>query len=133
MSDKITPEMLAPCGVNCAACSAYLDAKRPCPTCRTPDEAHKRKSCIGCEKKKCAFDRDLQWCFECAEFPCTKLKSMNRRYTRDYGVDLIQNGLDARKDMQKFMKTQRTRCTCECGGIIDQHRRQCSECGRAAT
>lgn len=130
MPEKLNSKMLAPCGVNCIACSAYLNKKNPCPGCRASNEEHKRKSCQNCAKKNCAFEQGLEWCFECGQFPCSRIKNLNKRYTKDYNIDLVQNGLDAREDMELFMWEQRKRFTCRyCGGIIDQHRKKCSECG----
>jgi hypothetical protein len=130
MPDKIENEMIAVCGVNCLACSAYLNKKNACPGCRASEKEHNRKSCISCVKRKCAFDKGLRWCFECKQFPCPKIKGLSKRYTQNYGIDLVQNGLEARKDMDSFLSEQRKYFVCEtCGGIIDQHHQKCSECG----
>ena len=108
-----------------------MDEKKPCPGCRAPKEAHKRKSCQNCVKKNCAFDQNLTWCFECRRFPCAKIKSLNKRYTENYQVDLVQNGLDARADMDAFLQKQRQRFACpHCGGVVDQHHKRCNECGK---
>jgi uncharacterized OB-fold protein len=46
-------------------------------------------------------------------------------------VDLIQNGTDAKRDMDAFLQTQIERFSCKsCGSIIDQHHQRCSECGK---
>lgn len=130
MFDEISEKMIAPCGVNCLACSAYLSNKTPCAGCRAPDELITRKSCRNCLKKKCAFDKGLEWCYQCSSFPCSKIKDLNKRYTQNYNVDLIQNGLDAKNDIQAFLLFQKERFTCQsCGGVIDQHHKKCSDCG----
>ncbi|MDL2218942.1 DUF3795 domain-containing protein [Ruminococcaceae bacterium OttesenSCG-928-O06] len=125
--------MFAPCGVNCLACSAHLAHKTPCPGCRAPEEKITRVSCRNCAKRKCALGQNLSWCFECKRFPCARIKSLNQRYRQNYNVDLIQNGFDAKRDMNTFLQAQKERFTCtSCGGAIDQHRRCCSECGAPA-
>lgn len=130
MPARIEKEMLAPCGVLCLACSAYLHKTKPCPGCRAPQEAQKRKSCMHCAKKKCAFDRGYLWCFACERFPCARIKDLSKRYNQNHDVDLIQNGLAAREDMRGFLAAQRARFLCSaCGGIMDQHHQKCSECG----
>ncbi len=130
MIDKLSETMIAPCGVNCIACSAYLSDKKPCAGCRASNELITRKSCRNCTKKKCAFDKGLQWCFQCSKFPCSQIKDLNKRYTQNYNVDLMQNGLNAKKDMGAFLETQIERFTCKiCGGIVDQHHKKCSNCG----
>lgn len=133
MPEKIEAGMIAPCGVNCLACSAHLDSKKPCPGCRAPLEKIDRVSCRNCVKKRCAFERSLQWCFECGRFPCARIKSLDQRYRQNYGVYLIQNGLDAKRDMDAFLQAQRECFACKsCGGVIDQHHQRCSECGKDA-
>ena len=130
MPKKIEEGMIAPCGVNCLACSAHLAAKNPCPGCRAPNEEITRKSCRNCAKKQCAFGRGVQWCFQCSRFRCARIKSLDQRYKQNYGVDLLQNGSDAKRDMDAFLQAQRERFACTCGGIIDQHHKRCSECGK---
>lgn len=130
MPDRIEQNMIAPCGVNCLACSAYLDSKNPCPGCRAPVELITRQSCRNCVKKKCAVEKGLQWCFECNRFPCSHIKSLSTRYQQNYGVDLVQNEYDAKQDIDAFLLAQRVRFICKsCGGVIDQHYHRCSDCG----
>lgn len=130
MIDTISDEMIAPCGVNCIACSAYLSCKNTCPGCRAAEELITRKSCRNCRKKKCALDKGIQWCFQCSKFPCARIKDLNKRYVKNYNINLIQNGLDANKEMKTFLQAQKSIFTCKrCGGIIDQHHKNCSDCG----
>lgn len=130
MPPDIDASLIAPCGVNCLACSAYVRESAPCPGCRA--ETHHRKSCQNCVKKRCAFSQGLGWCFECGRFPCARIRDLSGRYARNYGVDLIENGYQAREDMAEFLRRERERFTCPaCGGVIDQHHRRCSGCGAA--
>ena len=134
MPSKIKKEMIAVCGVNCIACSAYLNTKKPCPGCRAPKEEHTRKSCRDCLKKDCAFEKGLSWCFACSQFPCSKIKKLNKQYVKNYDIDLIKNGLEAKSNIEAFLATQLKQFTCTtCGGIIDQHRQICSSCGASFT
>ena len=122
---------IAPCGINCLACGAYLNAKSACPGCRAETQQHQRKSCQNCAKKACAFAQGLSWCYECARFPCQKITAFDRVYRQRYGVSLVQNGLDAKGDMAAFLVAQRLRYTClACGGTINQHSNECSACGK---
>ncbi len=131
MIENILETMIAPCGVNCLACSAYLSDKKPCAGCRAPDEQITRKSCRNCVKKKCSFSQGLLWCFQCPKFPCSRIKDLNKRYMQNYDVDIVQNGIDAYKNMPVFLKEQKERFTCKlCNGVIDQHHKKCTECGR---
>ena len=111
MADAISEKMIAPCGVNCAACSAYLNDKNPCAGCRAPDELITRKSCRNCVKKQCALGKGLQWCFQCPQFPSARIKDLNKRYIQNYSVDLVQIGQDAKSDMAAFLQAQKGRLT----------------------
>jgi hypothetical protein len=131
MPCEVKKEMMAVCGINCLACSAYLNDTRKCPGCRAEADKHFRKSCINCLMKQCAYDKGLHWCFECVQFPCLKIKNINKRYTSKYEIDLIQKGLDMKEDMNEFLAKQKELFTCSnCGGVIDLHNNMCSECGK---
>ena len=130
MPEILEARMIAPCGVNCLACSAHLDRKKPCPGCRSLSENITRKSCRNCAQKQCAFEQGYQWCFECSRFPCARIKSLDQRYREKYNINLIQNGLEVKRCMDDFLQSQKDFFTCKsCGGIIDQHLKRCSECG----
>ena len=131
MPKEMDAEMIAPCGVNCLACDAHLSGKPPCPGCRAPKEQQNRKSILNCAKKKCAFEKGVKWCFECMSFPCPQIKSLNNRYVRNCNVNIIENARETKWDLPEFLKSQRELFTCSsCGGIINQHRKICSECGQ---
>jgi hypothetical protein len=133
MPKKMKPEMIAPCGINCLACSAHLREKKPCPGCKAPVEQITRKSCRECRIKKCAYEKGNKWCFECMSFPCPRIEKLTIRYMKNCCVNLIQNGRDADNDMTKFLKSQKDLFTCKsCEGIINQHQKTCSECGKEA-
>jgi negative regulator of replication initiation len=52
---------------------------------------------------------------------------------KNYNVYLIENTQDARWNIPEFLKSQKEYFTCKsCGGIINQHKKACSECGKEA-
>ena len=51
-SVKIVPELIAPCGMNCGICMAYLREKNKCPGCRVID-INKSISVQKCKIKNC--------------------------------------------------------------------------------
>lgn len=82
-------DLIAPCGIWCGGCSLYLAKDRPelkemllkhgvreeqlpCPGCRAVDG-----NCPHlegrCDHYACAQDKGVAYCFECDDFPCTKL------------------------------------------------------------
>ena len=71
--------LIAPCGMNCGICMAYLREKNKCPGCR---EFNKNEpvSIAKCKIKNCASFKSSKskFCFECAEFPCKNLKHLDK-------------------------------------------------------
>ena len=79
-------EMIAPCGMNCSLCIAYLGEKydikkhginrKYCDGCRPRGEncLHMAKVCEKVGKGQITF------CYECEDFPCKRLKSLDKRY-----------------------------------------------------
>jgi len=88
MKETDRTRLVAPCGINCGTCAAYRvkDEKSladtlnkhfrwngvPCPGCR--EVKGKCQFIEGtCETFACVSSRGLTFCFECQEFPCSKL------------------------------------------------------------
>lgn len=83
--------LVGPCGLDCAVCELYICGddknlynylvssgipkdKLPCPGCRA---IQGKCPVIGetiCETYSCSIDRNLKYCFECKDFPCSKLQ-----------------------------------------------------------
>src|SRR5512136_342611 len=84
--------LIAPCGMNCRLCHAYVREKNVCPGCRG-DDSLKSKSCVACRIKNCekiATGR-IKYCFSCESFPCARLKQLDKRYRNKYGMSMIDN------------------------------------------
>ncbi len=124
--------MIAPCGMNCALCSAFHRERKPCPGCLLED-ASKSNYCVECKIKNCD-QLDLtgrkKYCYTCKEFPCKRIKQMDKRYSTKYGMSVIEN-LEYIKEhgIRKFVKKERDRWTCQhCGGVIVVHKENCLYC-----
>ncbi|WP_135606565.1 DUF3795 domain-containing protein [Methanococcoides sp. NM1] len=125
--------LIAPCGMNCGICIAYLRDKNKCPGCRGSD-INKPVTRTKCKIKNCPpFKRDkLQFCFECEKFPCDKLKHLDERYRTKYNMSMVENLENIKElSLKEFVKNEKKRWTCsECGGTICVHRRYCYSCGK---
>ena len=104
-------EMIAPCGMNCGICMAFLREKNKCNGCRESNlnKGYTRVNCgikICCKKKK----NGMKFCYECNEFPCDKIKNMDKRYRTKYEMSMIEN-LDMIKErgIQKFLMNEEKR------------------------
>ena len=119
--------LIAPCGMNCAICMAYLREKNHCRGCRSPD----RKCHINCTISACEKVRGKFCSPNCDEYPCKRLSQLDKRYRNKYGMSMIEN-LAAIKEhgIRAFVKTERERWTCPaCDGTINVHRGKCAACG----
>ena len=97
MAKAFTSELIAPCGMNCGICKAYLAYSRGVPY-KKGEVAH----CNGCleRNKNCAFikrdcpkkvGKQLRFCYECADLPCKELAKLDELYSARYGMSMIEN------------------------------------------
>lgn len=125
--------LIAPCGMNCGLCYAYVREKNVCPGCRGEDRT-KPKYCVVCRIKTCEkmAREGREFCFGCDTFPCARLKQLDKRYRTKYGMSMIENlGLIETFGMDHFLRIETERRTCpECGGVICVHKAECPSCGR---
>ena len=130
-SNAIPTTLIAPCGMNCRLCRAYVRDKNACPGCRG-DDSSKSKSCIACHIRNCgkiARGR-IKYCFGCDNFPCARLNHLDMRYRTKYGMSMIEN-LNAvrRLGIRHFIENEKKRWACpECGGLLCVHKSECMYC-----
>jgi hypothetical protein len=116
-----TPVLIAPCGINCGICRAYLREKNPCPGCRNLQH-ELPKSIAACRMRLCE-KREGLFCFSCREFPCEPLKRLDTRYRRRYDMSEIENLRVIReRGMETFLDEERERW-CSDAGILCVHTR----------
>ena len=124
--------LIAHCGMNCNICTAYLREKNKCPGCRLFNK-NEPVSIAKCKIKNCAIlERSkLKFCFECEEFPCDKLKHLDKRYRTKYNMSMVENLEYINKfGIRKFIKNEKVRWACpKCGGVICVHKGYCYSCG----
>lgn len=136
METKPREDLIAPCGMNCGICGAYLSH-----TLNLPKKRGYSK-CIGClpRAKKCAYlkgrcaklrKKEIRFCFECQNFPCERLKRLDKRYRKNYNMSMIENLLEIKKNgVKEFLKKQKEKYKCpKCGGTICVHNEECYSCG----
>jgi hypothetical protein len=128
--------LIAPCGMDCAVCSAYLAS-----THDVPKKAHAITHCSGCRArgKHCAYLKahcvplsqgQVTYCFECADFPCERLRKFDARYRRTYGVSPIGN-LETieTSGVEALIAEQQLNWACpHCGDLRCVHNRKCYRC-----
>lgn len=123
--------LIAPCGMNCGTCIAYLRPKNKCVGCRTETD-NKPKTRVMCIVKNCINLEQTSsgFCYDCETFPCKRINQLDRRYRTKYKTSFIENLLFIKeKGIDKFLEYESKRRTCtECGSILSVHRDKCLVC-----
>jgi hypothetical protein len=131
-SNATTPALIAPCGINCHLCHAFLRDKKPCPGCRG-DDALKSSYCVTCRMKLCEKRASgvAGYCGDCDSFPCARLKQLDKRYRTKYAASPIAN----LRNIQEFgidwlVRSENEHWGCpHCGEMLCMHSPQCLVCG----
>jgi len=134
---KIAPELIAPCGMNCGICKAYLAYSR-----NVPYKKGEVSHCTGCRarNKNCAFIKrncekirknQIASCHQCADMPCSNLAKIDAHYSARYGMSMVENLKTIRdKGMDAFLKSQAEKHRCpRCGDVVSVHDGKCYACG----
>jgi len=102
--------LIAPCGMNCNLCKAYLREKNKCPGCNfqeKPNSDYFEK----CTIKNCNIIKEKNWKFcspKCEKFPCTRLKNLDKRYRIKYNMSMIDNLNEINnKGIREFLNRQK--------------------------
>lgn len=134
--NSINADLIAPCGMNCSLCRSYqsmnYDLKK---------QGFSYKYCPGClpRGENCLHMGDqcellanglVRFCFECQNFPCKRLKALDKRYRTKYHMSMIDNLIFIRDyGMDQFMEKQALIWQCpECGGMMCCHNGLCLQC-----
>ena len=132
-------DLIAPCGMNCGVCISYLamtnDLKK---------KGFGKKYCAGClpRGKNCVFMQKqcdrlgkglVRFCYECDDFPCRRLKTLDKRYRTKYKVSPIANLQGIwKRGVRRFVAEETEKWVCpSCGGVLCMHEPRCRICGHA--
>lgn len=135
MDKKTAERMTTPCGLPCFHCPAHLATKNDeirklvAQSLNIPEE---KASCNGCRPNKgiipllksgeqckiyqCTAEKNIDFCFECGDFPCKRLhpyadKAQRPHNTKMYQLCMIKKlGLEkwANEEAAKIWDTYRT-------------------------
>jgi hypothetical protein len=130
----INANLIAPCGMNCRLCVAYVRDKNTCPGCRSDDRV-KPKTRFTCRIKRCEemAQHKARYCFDCDTFPCDRLKHLDKRYRTTYGMSMVDNLVSIRElGIRRFLRNEKEKWACPaCGEMLCVHKPQCLSCGHA--
>jgi hypothetical protein len=123
--------MIAPCGINCGTCFAYLRDKNKCPGCLSIFTS-KPKTRLYCKIKNCEHlnNTHSRFCYECEKFPCQRLEHIDKRYRTKYKSSLIQNLVTMKEiGITEYLINETNKWTCpNCGSTTSVHRDNCPTC-----
>lgn len=128
--------LIAPCGMNCALCIGHLRAKNKCTGCNT-DSLGKPNYCVNCIIVHCPERSATEsgFCYECPSFPCKRMKTLDARYRKNYGMSMIENLEKIQSvGLEQFISMEIERWACpKCGSQFCVHRDKCLACGEVNT
>lgn len=129
--------LIAPCGMNCGICSRYLALRND-----IRSQGIGMAYCSGCRSRArhCAYiwrdcvllnSGQIQYCYECADFPCHRLRKLDNRYRTNFRMSMIENLRYIKENgAEKFLNREQEKWKCpECGGIVSCHNGICFNCG----
>jgi len=125
--------LIAPCGMNCRLCAAYMRTRNPCPGCRGDDRG-KPKTRVRCPIKNCTrrIGGKAGYCCDCSSFPCGLLIHLDKRYRAKYGMSMVENLKSIHTSgIHDFVMSEQAKWSCPgCGATICVHKAHCLACQR---
>ena len=133
---KMMDNLIAPCGMNCGVCFSYLGMKND-----FKKQGFKNKYCEGCLPRganclhmgarcKLLGKGLIRFCYECRDFPCKRLKDLDKRYRTKYHMSMIENlKLIEQHGIEFFLWKEEGKWSCpNCGNTICCHKGLCLNC-----
>lgn len=121
MTKQERERLVAPCGIDCGLCELYTcrddqqmyayllskgipQEKLPCDGCR---DIKGQCPVIGgtCATYLCATEKKIDFCFDCTEFPCSKLNpSADRADVLPHNLKVFNLCIIQRKGLESFIE-----------------------------
>ena len=124
--------MIAPCGMNCGLCIGLLRQRKPCGGCLAINDTNKPDACKSCTVVICEqlAKTESGFCYDCPEYPCRRLKTLDKRYSTKYGMSMFENLAFIKENgLNKFLKSEERKWICpNCGSGLSVHRDNCLVC-----
>jgi hypothetical protein len=144
-SNKPDKRLAAVCGLFCPACTIYIgtqdDPERLKPLAQmmnVPVEAlycdgcrmeRRNTFCTTCKMSKCAVEKGIDFCIECAEYPCAELKEFQAHMP--HRLELWDSLVRIRKvGYEKWFQEMNAHYSCpQCNTLNSAYDIACRKCG----
>lgn len=131
------------CGLYCGACDVFIANKEGtveeralewdmapedlrCHGCKTETTA---VYCKDCDIRQCAENNNSAFCFECGDYPCTRLTEFKNDEWPHHSVVVKNLETIKKKGVQEWLKEQESRWSCpECGTPFAWYDKICKTC-----
>jgi hypothetical protein len=98
--------------------------------CRGCKSAVNAVYCVDCDIKACAASKAIAYCFECADYPCTRLVGFRNDEHPHHSVLLHNLGRIRRLGTEQWLADERARWSCpQCGASFTWYEEVCRVCG----
>jgi hypothetical protein len=123
--------IIAPCGIICDLCLGFQREKNRC--CGCNNIGNKPYHCTVCSIKTCSEKNgdEKLLCYDCAKFPCRRIKDLDKRYRLKYGESPIGNLTEIKEiGLAQFIEIEKEKWKCsQCGQLLCVHKEVCLSCG----
>lgn len=134
------------CGLYCGACDVFIANMNSkvealaqawkmdlnqlkCHGCKSTVNAI---YCMDCDIKKCAQNRDIEYCFQCEEYPCSRLVAFRNDEHPHHSIVLQNLGFIQSQGSARWLEKQKERWSCpNCGTGFSWYAKTCEICGGA--
>jgi hypothetical protein len=98
-----------------------------CHGCKSPEAAI---VCADCPTKVCAESKGVEFCFECAEFPCQRISDFrNDKYPHHSAIFRNLAAIKA-QGVEAWLEGEKKRWACpQCGERFYWYSEKCAKCG----
>ncbi len=134
------------CGLYCGSCEMLMGTKKneleniaklknvsldgvKCHGCKT-DVLYEH--CRNCQLKKCAQDKNIEFCIDCNEYPCQNLENFRNNPQYPYHIEVYESMEEIKqKGCKIWLENQKKRWSCQsCSQEYMWYTLKCEKCGK---
>lgn len=126
------------CGLYCAACPQFITTEKnessklddnSCMGCKSNNVA--KGWCIECNLKSCAKSKNIEFCYECNDYPCKDINNFQKDPIYPYHSEVFDYMKTIKEDgIKKWLQKMADRWKCSsCGQRYGWWTSICKNCG----